>query len=64
MLDAARTLLAQGIDPAALITMRHFGKPYDSFRPVRLTIAAKTSTSEPAARSIHFRNWRPVPEDE
>jgi hypothetical protein len=64
MLDAARMLLARGIDPAALITMPHLGTSYDSFRPVRLAIAAKTSTSEPAARSIHFRNWRPVPEDE
>ena len=30
---SARVLLARGVDPTTLITMRHAGKDFDSFEP-------------------------------
>ena len=34
LVGGARELLARGFDPAALLTMRHEGKAYDSFQPL------------------------------
>jgi len=48
-----------GHDRDALVTLRHAGKPYDSFIPVRLGVAAGLTTSEPDGQSAHFRRWRP-----
>jgi hypothetical protein len=42
--------------------MRHAGSVHDSFKPVRLAVAAKLVTSELADRSVHFRAWRPLPD--
>lgn len=39
--DAAAILATQGQNPDQLITFRHEGKEYDSFRPMRLSVAAK-----------------------
>jgi hypothetical protein len=41
LLDGARELLRRGCDPAALLTTRHEGKPYDNFVPAPIGELAK-----------------------
>jgi len=59
LLDGARALIMLGHDRDALVTLRHAGKPYDSFVPVRLSAAANLTTAERDVKSIRFARWRP-----
>jgi hypothetical protein len=48
--DAARRLLAEGLDPVTPIAMRHTGKDYDALR---------STTVEEGKRRPTFRPWKP-----
>jgi hypothetical protein len=61
MPEAARALLALGVDPEAKVTMQRVGGP-DCFKPVRIGFAAQWTVSEPDGRSVHLRRWRPGPD--
>jgi len=57
--DGARELLVRGHDPAALLTMRHAGKAYDSFLPRPIGVWAKVSYSEGAKTLLQSGAWVP-----
>jgi hypothetical protein len=57
--DATRVLLDRGFDPAALLTMRHAGKPFDSFRPAPIRELAKWTYHESAERPLRQERWMP-----
>jgi hypothetical protein len=59
LVDGARELLARGFDPATLLTMRHEGKAYDSFRPAPIGELAKWTYSESEAHPLRRRAWVP-----
>jgi hypothetical protein len=59
-LDGARALLARGVDPEVLIVLRHRGAGHDSFRPIRLGVAARLTVEE-GNRSTRFRPYREKP---
>jgi hypothetical protein len=56
---AARKLLELGIDPAALMTMRHRGAAFDSYVPAPAGHLAAMTVSEGTFRGLTFRKWRP-----
>jgi hypothetical protein len=56
--DAARALLAEGIDPATRIVMRHAGSATDALTAT-VAVAAKL-TVEDGDDSPRFRKWRPL----
>lgn len=58
LLDGARALIAKGHDPSGWITMRHKGKDYDSFKPVKISEAAKLTVEERDRSSIRFGLWQ------
>lgn len=39
--DASAILATRGVDPDRLVTFRHEDRDYDSFNPMRLSVAAK-----------------------
>ncbi len=39
--DGALALVRRGVDPDALVAMRHEGAPFDSFEPIPLRVPAK-----------------------
>jgi hypothetical protein len=59
MLDAARALLAEGMDPATQLVMRHAGAKHDAMRS---TVGAATglTVSDLKGRST-LERWRSVP---
>jgi hypothetical protein len=57
--DAARALLAEGVDPATRIMMRHAGSATDALTAT-VAVAAKL-TVEDGDRVPYFRRWRPSP---
>ena len=59
LVDGARELLARGLDPATLLTMRHQGKAYDSFRPAPIGEWAKWTYQEGEKRTLTRALWRP-----
>ncbi len=56
--DAARALLAEGVDPATVLVMRHEGSPADALRST-VGIAAKLTTADDGGGKPVFRNWKP-----
>jgi hypothetical protein len=59
LVDGARELLARGLDPATLLTMRHQGKAYDSFKPAPIGEWAKWTYQEGEKRTLTRARWRP-----
>ena len=57
LLDAARMLSGEGVDPATRIVMRHQGKDYDALRSTVGTAAGLVVEEHDAPR---FRKWRPT----
>jgi hypothetical protein len=51
-------LLALGHDPAAPLTTRHDGKPYDNFLPMPIGELAQWTITE-GERGMERRRWRP-----
>jgi hypothetical protein len=58
LLSACRALLAEGIDPATRIAMRHAGREHDAL-VATVGTAAKLSVSKGAAFVTHFAEWFP-----
>ena len=59
-LDSARVLLAEGVDPATPLIMRHAGSQTDSLKgPVGA--AAKLTVKETSPEGPIFRTWEPYP---
>jgi hypothetical protein len=58
LLSACRALLAEGVDPAATIAMRHAGREHDALVATVRT-AAKLSVSKGAAFVTHFADRFP-----
>ena len=58
LLDGARALLARGFDPDALLTMRHAGRDYDSFRPQAIGELAKWTITERDRKGLRRERWR------
>jgi hypothetical protein len=60
MLDAARVLLAEGVDPATPIAMRHAGANHDALRSTVGAAAGLTvkdgSTGRPGFRKHHAQD--------
>jgi hypothetical protein len=59
LVDGARVLLDQGYDPGALLTMRHEGMDYDSFRPMPIAEWAKWTYKEREKGGIAIERWMP-----
>ena len=60
LLDAARVLIAEGIDPATPIATRHAGAGFDAMTSTVGT-AAKWTVREDNTVSPTFVRWRPFP---
>lgn len=64
LVDGARTLLAQGMPPETLITMRHAGSKHDSFTPATVGtwggITYKEGKSSPERRQYRPTNNGPT----
>jgi hypothetical protein len=58
LLDGARVLLAEGLDPASPIAMRHEGASYDALRSTVGT-AAKLTVRETETEGPRFVRWKP-----
>jgi hypothetical protein len=61
LFDGARELLQRGYHPAARLTTRHLGKPYDNFVPARLDRLAKWTVSESDRDGLQYRKYTPRP---
>ena len=59
-LEAARVLLAEGVDPATPLVMRHAGSQTDSLKGT-VGAAAKLTVEETRTAGPYFRKWRPNP---
>jgi len=59
--DGAREPLARGFDPAALLTMRHEGKGYDSFQPLPIGQWAGETYTEGEITPLRCVRWMPRP---
>jgi hypothetical protein len=58
----ARALLALGVDPETLVTMRHAGEIHDSFIPITVRAAAAMMVSDGDFGSLEIRKWTEHPE--
>jgi hypothetical protein len=61
LVDGARELLARGFDPAALLTMRHEEKGYDSFQPLPIGKWAGWTYEESGTKPLRRVRWMPFP---
>jgi hypothetical protein len=59
LVDGARALIGLGFDPALMLTMRHEGKSYDSFRPLPIATWAKWTYTEPDKARLKQQRWMP-----
>jgi hypothetical protein len=59
LVDGARELMARGFNPAALRTMRHADKAYDSFKPAPICEWAKWTYSESEEHPLKRQRWVP-----
>jgi hypothetical protein len=60
LLDAARVLLDEGIDPATPIAIRHTGAGFDALTSA-VGAAAKWTVRENETQSPHFVRWEAFP---
>jgi hypothetical protein len=56
--DAARALLAEGVDPATKIVMRHANSPDDALRSTVGVVAGLTVKDDSVGKPV-FRKWEP-----
>jgi hypothetical protein len=61
LVDGAREMLARGFDPAALLTMRHEGKTYDSYQPLPIGNWAGRTYEESGTKPLRRVRWMPFP---
>jgi hypothetical protein len=54
--DAARVLLAEGVEPAIQIVMRHVGSATDALTG---TVGGAAKLTVEGGDRLHFRRWRP-----
>lgn len=59
LLDGARVLLAPGVDPNAMLTMRHANRDYDSFEPQAIGEWAQWTVMESDRRGLQRKRWQP-----
>jgi hypothetical protein len=59
LVDGARVLLGRDFEPATLLTMRHTGKAFDSFRPLTIGQWARWTYKEPDQRHLRRTRWMP-----
>jgi hypothetical protein len=57
--DSARRLLALGIPADQLLTLRHAGKPFDSFVPAPISWWARWTYEESDRDGLRRRRWMP-----
>jgi hypothetical protein len=60
--DAARILMAKGMDPAILMTARMVDRTYDNFVPMPLGEWAKVAYTEGSTTALVRRRWQPHPD--
>ena len=60
LLDAARVLLAEGVDPETPIATRHAGADFDAMTST-VGAAAKWTVRENETQSPHFVRWEAFP---
>jgi hypothetical protein len=60
LLDSARVLTAEGVDPATTIRMRHDGATHDAMRAT-VGPAAKLTVEENERVGPRFARWKPFP---
>jgi hypothetical protein len=60
LLDSARVLTAEGVDPATTIRMRHGGATHDAMRAT-VGVAAKLTVEENERVGPRFARWKPFP---
>ena len=58
----ARELLARGYDPSTLMTTRHDGKTFDSFKPAPIGKLAKLMIMESSRDGLRLVKWKPMSE--
>ncbi len=56
--DAARVLLAEGVDPVTRVVMRHAGSLADALRSTVGTAAGLTVADDTGGKPV-FRTWKP-----
>jgi len=61
--DAARVLLADGIDPATKLVMRHAGSAADALRS-SVGVAAGLTVADDNGGKLIFRKWAPYDREE
>ncbi|GAB4240892.1 MAG: hypothetical protein Kow0032_28820 [Methyloligellaceae bacterium] len=61
-LDAARALLALGYPPDAMMTTRHEGKDYDSWKPAPIGALAEWTIEETDRDGLRRRRYREHPQ--
>lgn len=59
LVDGARAMLAAGYDPAAMLTMRHAGKGFDSFEPLPIGKLATRTYTEGDKSGVRSTRWVP-----
>jgi hypothetical protein len=59
LVDGARALLERGADPTTLMTMRHVGNAFDSFRPAPIGVWAGLTYDESDRDGLKRRRWMP-----
>jgi hypothetical protein len=59
VVDAARSLIERGFDPATPLTMRVAGRAYDSFAPLPIGQWAKWTYTESEKHALKRQPWMP-----
>jgi hypothetical protein len=59
LVDGARELIARGFAAGLLLTLRHVGKGYDSFRPLQISELAKWTFSKGERTPLQRQRWKP-----
>jgi hypothetical protein len=59
LLEACRSLVAEGVDSNAWVIMRHAGSATDALR-TKVGIAAKLTVAEGDRGAPRFRSWKPM----
>ena len=60
LLDAARILISEGVDPATPIATRHTGSDFDAMTSI-VGATAKWTARENETQSLHFVRWKAFP---
>ncbi|MCA1397464.1 hypothetical protein [Bradyrhizobium sp. BRP56] len=63
LLAAARYLLSEGVNPSAVVEMRHAGRPDTVAAFGKVGALAKVDVREDQTSGPRFCKWRPPPQD-